>query len=244
MPIPLLSFPSDLLRDIFKGCDPFDLYQLSECSKRTRKSIMTNTSKNNWKIKGNDKKIGVLCGNVRYRFIKTTTPTSYYEYSQVNRFYGDWSERVKGMFIPYPNGGFTELFVYLVDTFRIRTVNELRSPNETAPSCSFDQYLELMRSVIDRELDVERLCCDTKGDKCAIANFMELSNQINVTEAFHCDQPFPPGFQHQFTRFPIQILLKGASTISKIFEIFISIDAEFWVRKKTLLDNSPKITRS
>ncbi|PIC43565.1 hypothetical protein B9Z55_004250 [Caenorhabditis nigoni] len=36
----------------------------------------------------------------------------------------------------------------------------------------------------------------------------------------------------------------GASGNSKNFEIFISIDAEFWVGKKILLEDSPKITRS
>ncbi|PIC14130.1 hypothetical protein B9Z55_027146 [Caenorhabditis nigoni] len=209
MPIPLLSFPSDLLRDLFKECDPFDLYKLSQCSKRTRKSIMTNTSTNNWKIRGNDKKIFVLCEKSRYCFIKTTMPNAY-EYAKQYPFFDLCMEPVKGMFIQYPNGGFPELFVHLLDTLRIRTVNELISPNETAPSCSFERYLELMRSVIERNLDVERLYCNTKGDECAIATFMELSNQINVTKAFHCDQPFPPGFQHHFTRFPEQIFLRDS----------------------------------
>ncbi|ULU13541.1 hypothetical protein L3Y34_016204 [Caenorhabditis briggsae] len=109
MPISLLNFPSDLLRDVFKECDPFDLYKLSQCSNRTRKSIMTNT----------------------------------------------------------------ELFVYLLNTFRIKTVEEIANITQDLSSGSFDGYLELVKIVIDRNMDVEVFNLSLIRDEREAVNFME-----------------------------------------------------------------------
>ncbi|PIC14148.1 hypothetical protein B9Z55_027157 [Caenorhabditis nigoni] len=49
MPIALLKFPTDLLREVFEQCNPLELYCLSKCSKRARKSLTLRDTKN-WKI--------------------------------------------------------------------------------------------------------------------------------------------------------------------------------------------------
>ncbi|CAO4362723.1 unnamed protein product [Caenorhabditis nigoni] len=168
-----------------------------------------NASTSNWKIKDNDKKIDVLCGNSRYRFIKTSIPTAYYKYAKNHQLSGHWTERGKGMFIEYPNGGFTELFVYMLDTFRIKTVEEIKIKHFTQDvlSGSFGGYLGLVKFVIDRKMDVEvfNLGPLIVRDEREAINFIELSDQMNVTKAFNCDQLFPAGFQHHFTQFPKKI---------------------------------------
>ncbi|CAO4373054.1 unnamed protein product [Caenorhabditis nigoni] len=200
MPIPLLNFPSDLLRDVFKECDPFDLYKLSKCSERTRKSIMA-YSANNWKIKSSDTEISVVCRDSRYHFINTMS-AMFHEYETFYPLYVPRPEVSEGMFIKYPNGGFTELFVYLLDTFRIKTVNAMRITNENMPSSDF---LDVVKIVIGRNLDVERLYFGTRRNYQEIVKLMELVNQTNPTKAFFCGQSFPPNFQHHFTRFPERI---------------------------------------
>ncbi|PIC53422.1 hypothetical protein B9Z55_003131 [Caenorhabditis nigoni] len=126
MPIPLLNFPSDLLRDLFKEYDPFDLYKLSKCSKRTQKSIMMNASTSNWKIKGNDKEIDVLCGNSRYRFIKTSIPTAYYKYA-------------KKPSIVWPLDGTGEGHVHRVPKWRIHRVIRLSVGHISDQNCGRDK---------------------------------------------------------------------------------------------------------
>ncbi|CAO4362727.1 unnamed protein product [Caenorhabditis nigoni] len=49
MSVPLLSLPTDLVGEIFKLCNPLQLFVLSDCSKRTRKLVKPIVA-NKWKI--------------------------------------------------------------------------------------------------------------------------------------------------------------------------------------------------
>ncbi|UMM27021.1 hypothetical protein L5515_010485 [Caenorhabditis briggsae] len=96
MPIALLKFPSDLLREVFKLCEPYELYALSKCSKRTQRSIKLRGTKN-WKIvyfSGGQVIISVD-GSWHY-FNRTFYPDEYFKmkYSQIE----------------FPSGGSADLF--------------------------------------------------------------------------------------------------------------------------------------
>ncbi|PIC54442.1 hypothetical protein B9Z55_003695 [Caenorhabditis nigoni] len=190
MPIALLNFPTDLLGDVFKQCNPFDLYCFSKCSKRARSCVKLGNTKS-WKIKNHSMLYIAVCGiNPNYKFEQTTDPKDYFMRKSLSD-----SEEV--MFIE--TGEISELFAYLLDTFGIRKV-------ETLMFCAYDSddFVTISRAMIDRNVEIEELLFSHVDGEGA-EDLMSLTNQMNITNKLLCWHPFPLHFQHQMTQFPKDI---------------------------------------
>ncbi|CAO4362722.1 unnamed protein product [Caenorhabditis nigoni] len=197
MPIALLKFPNDLLREVFRLCDPFELYKLSKCSKKcSQKAIMLRGMKK-WKISyygGND--MTICTDGSNYHFKKTQKPRDYFETEHfgTHHYY---------MYIEFPNGEPVELFVYLLETFGIRTVK------------SMEPLFGKLRNVpkvaklsIDRKMEIEEFWIKNIDDVQDAVRFMPMLSQMNITEEFHCFMKFPPEFNFEFAQYPRQMSIK------------------------------------
>ncbi|CAO4363440.1 unnamed protein product [Caenorhabditis nigoni] len=201
MPIALLKFPYDLLQDVFKQCNPYGLYCLSKCSKRTQKSITMGGTRNDWKISvSNLKSILVLCGKDSYVFKHTTHPYQYFqtwrEFKSVPSSY---------MSIDIHNGGFIKAFLYFLDTFRIGTVGWLYNTED-----NMDALLQIGKITIERNMEIGSVSIYDLKDERVVMEFMPLMNQMNITNEILCWQTFPSNFQHKFNRYPKWIHLKNS----------------------------------
>ncbi|PIC54439.1 hypothetical protein B9Z55_003692 [Caenorhabditis nigoni] len=188
MPIALLNFPTDLLGEVFKLCNPFELYFLSKCSKRARSCVKLGGTKH-WKI-------GCCCcstvsieceDNMIYDFLQTKEPNYYYDTAFLNNY------------IEIPEG-IGELLAYLLDTFGIRTVKWLKNKGRDLHS-----FLQIPKILIDRNMEVEELWLDGFGNEDSIVNIMPVINQMNITREFECLVRPRSDFQNHFTRYPKRI---------------------------------------
>ncbi|PIC14139.1 hypothetical protein B9Z55_027153 [Caenorhabditis nigoni] len=192
MPISLLKFPTDLLREVFKLCDPFELYKLSKCSKRTQRFIMLGGTKN-WKIYytgGNSMIILVDCWY--YNFMGTNNPEEHFE----THHYGS----IHLMHIECPNGNAVDLFVHLIDTFGIRFVKSFETMSD-----KFDNVSKVAQVFVDKNMEIVQFEIRNFDEVQDVANFMPIMKQMNITKRFSCHQKFPPNFQHQWIKYPKEI---------------------------------------
>ncbi|PIC54422.1 hypothetical protein B9Z55_003682 [Caenorhabditis nigoni] len=191
MPIALLKFPTDLLGDIFKLCDPFQLYCLSKCSKRTQRSIQLGGTKK-WKLsfRGRNAIVASLDG-LHYNFGGTEDPDEYFETQKNWRF---------DNYMTIPFGEPFDVFFGFLGIFRI--VEEL-----DVAFGSFEQFSKAIRELIDRHIEIERIWigCTPKVEK--VDKLMPILNQLNITQKFSCLKKFPSEFRHQFDKYPNRILL-------------------------------------
>ncbi|CAP32402.1 Protein CBG13633 [Caenorhabditis briggsae] len=104
MPIALLKFPYDLLGEVFKQCNPLELYFLSKCSKKAQKTVKLGGSMN-WKIcYWGREQILIWRDDLNYIFDPTDKPEDYFKI-----------ESCESMKIP-KEGAF-DMFFYLIETF-------------------------------------------------------------------------------------------------------------------------------
>ncbi|ULU13466.1 hypothetical protein L3Y34_016165 [Caenorhabditis briggsae] len=112
MPIALLKFPYDLLGEVFKQCNPLELYFLSKCSKKAQKTVKLGGSMN-WKIcYWGREQILIWRDDLNYIFDPTDKPEDYFKI-----------ESCESMKIP-KEGAF-DMFFYLIETFGMCIVKSL-----------------------------------------------------------------------------------------------------------------------
>ncbi|CAO4363446.1 unnamed protein product [Caenorhabditis nigoni] len=187
MPIALLKFPTDLLRDVLKQCNPFELYCLSKCSKRAQKSVKLR-GKTNWKISyWGWNPIEIYGDDCIYYFFCTRNPEDYFKTSQDTNKY---------MSVEIPKGEHVELFFYLLDTLAIRIV-ELGFNY----GC-FDIVWRIAEVLIERDMEIEKLFIRKVREEQNLPKFMSLISQIKITKAFECLPKFPLDFDYQLVKYP------------------------------------------
>ncbi|CAO4362726.1 unnamed protein product [Caenorhabditis nigoni] len=208
MPIALFKFPNDLLREVLNLCDPFELYKLSKCSKKcSQKATMLRDTKM-WKIGyygGND--MTICADGSNYHFKKTQKPRDYFKTERALRFgrYNDY------MYIEFPKGGSFELFVYLLETFGIRTVKSMEALFGKLHNVS-----KVAKLLMDRKMEIEEFRINKIDNVQDAVNIMPMLSQMNITQFFECSIKFPPDFQFEFVNYPSQI------SISKSFWLNIN----------------------
>ncbi|CAO4362725.1 unnamed protein product [Caenorhabditis nigoni] len=197
MPIALLKFPNDLLREVFRLCDPFEQYKLSKCSKKcSQKAIMLRGMKK-WKISYyGGYEMRIWGDGTNYHFMKTDNPE---EYFKTHRSYSNY------MYIEVPKGGPSELFVYLLEIFGIRTVKSLKSSFYELHSVS-----KVAKVLIDRNMEIEQFGIGNDEEVQDAVDFMPMLNQVNISQEFQCSFPFPLDFQFEFVKYPSQISINDS----------------------------------
>ncbi|CAO4362748.1 unnamed protein product [Caenorhabditis nigoni] len=207
MPIALFKFPNDLLREVFRLCNPFELYKLSKCSKKSSQKSITLGGTEKWKISymGNDL-MPIRVDDSNYNFYQTDNSEEYFQ-TNVGR-YGNY------MGIEFPNGGTVDLFFYLIDTFGIRIVKLLEIFG------SIPIFYAVAKVLIDRNMEIEKLEISNTEEVQDVINLMPMLNQMNVTHEFHCFFKFPPNFHFEFVKYPRQIYINYSSwfTINQLFD--------------------------
>ncbi|ULU13550.1 hypothetical protein L3Y34_016209 [Caenorhabditis briggsae] len=199
MPIALLKFPNDLLREVFRLCDPFELYRLSKCSKQLSQRSITLRETKNWKITywgGNVITIWVDGSN--YNFNQTDNPEDYFQVTL--GIYSNYMD------IEFPNGGGVDLFFYLLDTLGICIVKLLEITFGTVANVS-----KVAKVLVDRNMDIERFGIGNVEEVQDVVNFMPMLSQMNITKEFNCFLNFPPDFHFKFIKYPRKINITDAS---------------------------------
>ncbi|PIC54415.1 hypothetical protein B9Z55_003677 [Caenorhabditis nigoni] len=193
MPIALLKFPTDLRREVFQQCDPFQLYALSKCSKRTQRSIKLGGTRN-WKLQfwGGNLIVASVDG-LRYKFGKTENPDEYFKTQHAGRY-------VKYMGIQW--GDAFNMFFYLLETFRIRVVETLGIYYG-----NLEKFLNAARELIERKIEVEVFHIEDTSEVKDMEKLMRLLNQMNISQKFTCFQKFSSNFHHNLEKFPKEILI-------------------------------------
>ncbi|CAP27902.2 Protein CBG07994 [Caenorhabditis briggsae] len=214
MPIALLKFPTDLLREVFKLCDPFELY-LSKYSKRTQKSIKSGGTKN-WKLQfcGGNIIVASVDG-LHYNFGITENPDDYFK-TQNAAGYGNY------MSIEFGNPFY--VFFYLIDTYRIRVVESLG-----IYFGSFDKLSNAARELIGRNIEIEQVHIGSNPEVKKIDKLMPLTNKMHVNQNFECLKKFPPKFRLKLDKFPKNILIASSFlfTIDQLLEC-TCVRIELW----------------
>ncbi|PIC54431.1 hypothetical protein B9Z55_003688 [Caenorhabditis nigoni] len=139
MPIALLKFPTDLLRDVFKLCNPIELYCLSKCSKRTQRSIKLSGTRN-WKLFSGSNRAAMHVDDWMYSFYKAEKPEAHFKQVDSDKY----------VRIQCPEGD-VDLFFILLDTFGIRLVGML-----SIDFCNFESFSKIANILIERNMEVER----------------------------------------------------------------------------------------
>ncbi|CAO4362749.1 unnamed protein product [Caenorhabditis nigoni] len=206
MPIALLNFPNDLLREVFRLCDPFELYKLSKCSTKCSQKLITLGGTKKWKIGFSARNTAAIWVDYSiYYFNQTDNPEDYFKtiHSGMNSTHMD---------IEFP---VVDLFIYLVDTFGIRIVRTM-----VIGSDNFHNVPKVAQVLIDRNMEIEsvRIVDFRKGQD--VVNFMPLMKQMNITEELKCLIKFPSNFRHQFTKYPNSIHISYSSwfTINQLLD--------------------------
>ncbi|ULU14172.1 hypothetical protein L3Y34_016591 [Caenorhabditis briggsae] len=191
MPISLLKFPTDLLRDVLKQCNPFELYCLSKCSKRVCNSVKLG-GEMNWKITYCSREDIMICGDgLTYVFKPTENPEDYFKTIQRTNKY---------MNMKIPMESVVDMFFYLLDTFAIRIVEWL-----VIHFSDFEYFSKVATVLMKRNMEIERLLIRYMRDVEDIANFMPLICQMRITKEFKCVLKFPPDFHYQLVKYPSYI---------------------------------------
>ncbi|PIC54430.1 hypothetical protein B9Z55_003688 [Caenorhabditis nigoni] len=173
MPIALLKFPTDLLRDVFKLCNPIELYCLSKCSKRTQRSIKLSGTRN-WKLFSGSNRAAMHVDDWMYSFYKAEKPEAHFKQVDSDKY----------VRIQCPEGD-VDLFFILLDTFGIRLVGML-----SIDFCNFESFSKIANILIERNMEVERFHIGCKPDVKDAAHIMPLVNRMNITQYFECDPRF------------------------------------------------------
>ncbi|CAO4363434.1 unnamed protein product [Caenorhabditis nigoni] len=196
MPIALLKFPTDLLGEVFKLCDPFQLYCLSKCSKKTQKSIKSGGTKT-WKLQfSGGNRIVTSADGLRYTFDGTQKPDNFFKIKHVTRSCSCMSIQFEDPF---------DVFFYLLDTFRIRVVETLG-----IHLGGYEVYSIAARDLIQRNIEIEEVHINYNPEVQDVDKLMPLLNQMNITQKFECRQKFPSEFRHHFDSFPTRILIHNS----------------------------------
>ncbi|ULU13557.1 hypothetical protein L3Y34_016214 [Caenorhabditis briggsae] len=197
MPIALLKIPTDLLRDVFEQCNPLELYCLSKCSKRARKSLTLRDTRD-WKISyGESKKIWIWCEEGEYNFKHTTNPDQYYKISF------SWPQSGPSMFVDLSDRG--DLFNYLLETFKISIVESMNNDDQ-----DIDFLRQTARTAIHRNMEVEQVTLYNMENTRDVLDFMPILDQMKITQNFSCSVRFPSNFQHQFIMYPNEIRIHNS----------------------------------
>ncbi|CAO4363449.1 unnamed protein product [Caenorhabditis nigoni] len=197
MPIALLKLPYDLLGEVLKECNPFELYCLSKCSKRFHNSVKWGAPKDLKIYNVDSRSIVILGGGISmYSFICTPDKRSFYKRTV-------WTESQGCMHIEFPDG-IANVFGYLIDILKIRNIDLLEDNKQ-----GFDYIQELVKAVIDKNSEIQNLKIWYNKHRVA-EEFMSLVNQSNITGTFTCYQKFPADFQHTFVRYPNSIDLSNS----------------------------------
>ncbi|PIC54456.1 hypothetical protein B9Z55_003701 [Caenorhabditis nigoni] len=196
MPIALLKFPYDLLGEVLKLCDPFELYFLSKCSKRAQKTIKLG-GKMNWKIRYWGREQIIICrDDVKYYiFDPTDKPEDYFKMGSAK---GDKSMKI-------PKEEAVDMFFYLLDTFGICVVNSLE-----VQSGNLYNFLQITKVLAERNMEIEKFYIGETFDPKYVINFMPLIDQMNITKELHCRNSFPPNFDYQFDKYPNSIRISDS----------------------------------
>ncbi|CAO4363432.1 unnamed protein product [Caenorhabditis nigoni] len=193
MPIALLKFPYDLLAEVFEHCDPFELYKLSKCSKRTQRSMRLGGTRN-WKLQFWGLSIMVASvDGLDYIFAKTVTPENYFEIRNAGRY---------GKCMGIQCGDPFDVFFHLLETFRIRVVESL-----LIYFGNFDKFSHTLKELVGRNIEVEEVQIDLTSEVNDVDKLMPLINKMNITQKFVCLKQFPSKFRHHFDKFPTRILI-------------------------------------
>ncbi|CAO4362750.1 unnamed protein product [Caenorhabditis nigoni] len=197
MPIALLRFPTDLLREVFEQCNPLELYCLSKCSKRARKSLTLKDTRN-WKISyGESKIIWIWCEEGEYNFKHTTNPDQYYKISFA------WPQSGPSLFVDLSDRG--DLFNNLLETFKISIIESMNNDDQ-----DIDFLRQTAKTAIDRNMEVEEVTHYNMENTRDVLDFMPILDQMKVTQRLSCSVKFPSNFQHQFTMYPYKIRIHNS----------------------------------
>ncbi|PIC14144.1 hypothetical protein B9Z55_027155 [Caenorhabditis nigoni] len=206
MPIALLKFPNDFLREVFRLCDPFDLYKLSKCSKTcSQKATMLRDTKK-WKIGFSAlNNAAIWVDGSIYYFNQTDNPEDYFKTknSGMNSTHMD---------VEFP---IVDLFIYLVDTFGIRIVRIMGIGSD-----NFHNVLKVAQVLIDRRMEIESFRIFDVRKEQDVVNFMPLMKQMNIIQEFKCFLKFPPNFHFEFVKYPRHIYIDYSSwfTIDQLLD--------------------------
>ncbi|PIC14138.1 hypothetical protein B9Z55_027152 [Caenorhabditis nigoni] len=199
MPIDLLKFPNDLLREVFRLCDPFDLYILSKCSKKCSQRSTTLGRPKKWEISfwGWDE-LDVSIEDSHYYFIQTNNPEDYFK-TELGR-------HTNKMDIEFPNGGGVDVFIHLIDIFGIRIVDSLEITHG-----SIAIFSKLAEVLVDRQMEIEFFAIGHIEQVQDVVNFAPTLSQMNITEEFRCFLKFPPDFHFNLVKYPRKMDIDDSS---------------------------------
>ncbi|CAO4362744.1 unnamed protein product [Caenorhabditis nigoni] len=215
MPIDLLNFPSDLLREVFRLCNPFELYKLSKCSKKCSQRSITLGVPKNWKISywgGND--MAVLVDDSHYNFLQTDNPEDYFK-TKLGRY-------TSQMNIEFPNGGAVDVFIYLIDIFGIRIVESLE-----LSYCNSSIVSKVAKVLANRNITIEQLVIENYEEEQDAANVTVMLSQMNISQELSLK--FPPDFHFQLVKYSRNIHITDSSwfTIAQLLDCAcVRIDLE------------------
>ncbi|CAO4363430.1 unnamed protein product [Caenorhabditis nigoni] len=176
MPIALLKFPTDLIGDVLTLCNPFELFILSDCSKKTRKLVRSKIA-NKWKILSIDSTSIDLKGGYNkkeYRFTVVEYPE--FHYQQRTLMIGS------GIYLTYPDEAVDELLKDLVEVFGCKSIFSIKSEDFEEDS---EKFMDLCQAIIDLDLEVEEMeltnsWCETWSDFEELRDQMKKSKKINI----------------------------------------------------------------
>ncbi|PIC54447.1 hypothetical protein B9Z55_003698 [Caenorhabditis nigoni] len=196
MPIAILKFPTDLLRDVLKQCSPFELYCLSKCSKRVRNSVKLG-GEMKWKIRfWGWNEIIIYGDDWKYLFYCTKVPKHSFNIKYARRYTS----------MKIAKTGAVELFFYLLETFGICIVESLK-----IQSGNLYKILRIAEVLIEKNMEIEKFCIGATLDQKDVAKLMSLISQMKITKEFECRNRFPSNFQYQLDKYPDNIRIYNSS---------------------------------
>ncbi|PIC54413.1 hypothetical protein B9Z55_003675 [Caenorhabditis nigoni] len=176
MPIALLQFPTDLIGDILTLCYPFELFILSDCSKKTRKLVKSKVT-NKWKIQSIDStSIDLKSGYIKKEYRFTIVEYPEFHYQQRTLMIGI------GIYLMYPNEAVDELLKDVVEVFGCKSIRSIKSEDFEEDS---EKFLDLCQAIIDLDLQVEHMDLNSYWyydcrDFEELRDQMEKSKKINI----------------------------------------------------------------
>ncbi|PIC54458.1 hypothetical protein B9Z55_003703 [Caenorhabditis nigoni] len=214
MPIALLKFPTDLLGEVFKECNPFELYTLSLCSQRIR-LILKSRKLRCWKVSCHRsyfvRTIDVMCRDVVYEFRKVRSPEDCYKIDD------------RGMQIEFRNGEIMDSLDYMLNLFECSTMEFIRPT-------TYNDLLKFSRIAIDKKLAIEEFYMDKWNNDQEFSDSLALINQLNITKQLDLDHRVSSqGVQYRLTRFPNKLQIFNSSWFS-IEQLMTCTSADIYLR--------------
>ncbi|CAO4363455.1 unnamed protein product [Caenorhabditis nigoni] len=216
MPIALLKFPTDLLGEIFKECNPFELYNVSLCSKRVR-IVLKSRMPRCWKISSDFIAIGVICRNDdAYKFEVARSPEDCYKVN-VRRT----------MQIKFRNGKVMDSLDYMLDIFGCSTM-------KCMAFLVYNDLLKFSKIAIDKKLAIEECHIDEMNNDQEFSDSLALINQLNITKLIELDHRVSSRIvPHRITRFPNELRIYNSSWFS-IEQLMICTSARIYLKHSSL----------